>query len=63
MVTIQEMREEREAINQQMEALRMKAVDLSERIRQAEGPIPDRSHRAGNGRLGYTIAPTKQDEA
>lgn len=56
MASVAELRAEREKVSQQIEALRLKARDLSAMIREAEGPIPDRRHR--KGRVGHTIAPS-----
>ncbi|HWW46308.1 MAG TPA: hypothetical protein VNZ94_00515 [Xanthobacteraceae bacterium] len=56
MADVKKLRAEREKINAQIETLRAKATDLSRQIREAEGPIPDRSDRARG--VGYTIKPS-----
>lgn len=58
-MNVAELRAERETINRQIEALRLKASDLSAMIRQAEGPLPDRSGRPH--RTGYSIKKAAQD--
>lgn len=57
MASVSELRAEREKVHQQIETLRLKARDLSAMIREAEGPIPDRSQR--KGRVGYTVSHNK----
>lgn len=47
MATIKQLRDQRKAINQQIESLRSQARSLSDQIQKAEGPIPDRSQRTG----------------
>lgn len=53
MATIEQIREERRKVNAEIEALRSKALILSDMLLEAEGPIPDRSGRTS--RLGYRI--------
>lgn len=51
--SVEELRADRETVNAQIEKLRERARDLSEKIRAKEGPIPDRTGK----RSGYTIRP------
>lgn len=47
-------RTEREAVAAQIEKLRVKQRALSDELREAEGPIPDRSGRPAK-EAGFTI--------
>lgn len=49
-------RAEREAVSAQIEKLRAKQKALSDELRVAEGPIPDRSGRPAKD-AGFTITP------
>lgn len=57
---VAKLRAEREAVLQKIEVLRQKAKEISETIRKAEGPIPDRSHRARG--TGFSIRPANPAE-
>ncbi len=50
-------RAERDKISAQIEALRQQQKALSDELRAAEGPIPDRSGRTKEA--GYSIKPAK----
>lgn len=51
-------RAERDAIGAQIEKLRARQKALSDELRAAEGPIPDRRHRPAK-EAGYTMKPVK----
>lgn len=52
----QTIRVEREAVHAQISALRERTKALSDELREAEGPIPDRTGRPAK-EAGYTISP------
>lgn len=49
--SLEELRAERESIHKQIESLRVKSRDLSAKIREKEGPIPDRANRRTQFRI------------
>lgn len=51
-------RAERAAIGEQIEKLRARQKALSDELREAEGPIPDRSGRSAK-EAGFTMKPAK----
>jgi hypothetical protein len=54
--TAKTVRDEREAINLQIVALKERAKRLSDELRSLEGPIPDRSGRPAK-EAGFTVRP------
>jgi hypothetical protein len=56
--TAAQIRAEREAISEQIEALRIQKKALSDELREVEGPIPDRAGRPTG--VGYRIVKAAQ---
>lgn len=53
--TVEQLRADRDAIHAQIEKLKERARDLSDKIRAKEPPIPDR----GNRKTGFRVEPAR----